>query len=86
MFWISLIPALLLLVQQVVGLFGVSLQTEALGQKLVDLVGAVFAVLALMGVVTDPTTPGLRDGEKLSGNSEEKYEHCQLLSDKKPLL
>ena len=70
MFWISLIPALLLLVQQVVGLFGVSLQTEALGQKLVDLVGAVFAVLALMGVVTDPTTPGLRDGEKLSGNSE----------------
>lgn len=66
MFWISLIPALLLLVQQVVGLFGVSLQTEALGQKLVDLVGAIFAVLALMGVVADPTTPGLRDGEKPS--------------------
>ena len=70
MFWISLIPALLLLVQQAVSLFGISLETEALGQKLMDLVGAIFAVLALMGVVADPTTPGLSDGEKPSGNVE----------------
>ena len=53
-FWLSLIPALLLLIQAVAYVFGFSLDLSAV-------VNALFAVLAILGVVTDPTTAGLGD-------------------------
>lgn len=60
-FWLSLIPALLLLVQVVVAVFGVELDLGDLGNRLLAVVNAVFAVLAILGVVTDPTTEGVSD-------------------------
>ena len=60
-FWLSLIPALLLLIQAVAYVFGFSLDLSELGDKLLAVVNALFAVLAILGVVTDPTTAGLSD-------------------------
>ena len=60
-FWISFIPAVLLLVQVIAALFGFELQLGDLGDKLLAVVNALFAVLALLGVVNDPTTAGMSD-------------------------
>lgn len=60
-FWISFIPALLLLIQVVAAVFGFELQLDGIGEKLLDVVNALFAVLALLGIVTDPTTSGVSD-------------------------
>ena len=60
-FWISFIPAMLLLVQVIAALFGFELQLGDLGDKLLAVVNALFAILALLGVVNDPTTAGMSD-------------------------
>ena len=60
-FWISVIPAILLLVQVMAALFGFTLDLGDLGNKLIAVVNAIFGVLAVLGVITDPTTAGLSD-------------------------
>lgn len=60
-FWISFIPAVLLLVQVVAAVFGFQLELGGLGDKLLDVINALFAVLALLGIVNDPTTKGVSD-------------------------
>lgn len=60
-FWVALIPALLLLIQAVAYVFGFSLDLSEMGDKLLAMVNALFAVLALLGIVTDPTTAGVSD-------------------------
>lgn len=62
-FWISVIPALILLVQVVADVFGFTLNLTELGTKLLAVVDALFAVLAILGVVVDPTTAGLSDSK-----------------------
>lgn len=63
-FWVALIPALLLLIQQVCGVFGVTLDFGELQAQLVAIVNALFAVLAILGIVADPTTKGMGDSEQ----------------------
>lgn len=63
-FWLSLIPAALLLAQVVAAVFGVSLDLGELGNKLLAVVNALFAVLAILGVVNDPTTAGVSDSSQ----------------------
>lgn len=60
-FWLSIVPAMLLLVQVVASIFGITLELEGIQAKLLDLVNAVFAVLVILGIVTDPTTAGVSD-------------------------
>ena len=60
-FWIAFIPALLLLAQQVCALFGITLNVSELTEQLIAIVGTIFTILALMGVVADPTTAGIHD-------------------------
>lgn len=60
-FWIALIPAILLLIQVVAAVFGYTLDLGDLGNKLLAVVNAVFTVLAILGIVTDPTTAGVSD-------------------------
>ena len=62
-FWVALIPAVLLLVQVVAAVFGFTIDLGDLGNKLLAVVNALFAVLAILGVVTDPTTSGIADSE-----------------------
>ena len=63
-FWLSLIPALLLLVSQVLALFGVSFDYSQLSEQLTNIVSTVFVILALIGIVVDPTTKGVNDSKQ----------------------
>lgn len=63
-FWLSFIPAFLLLIQVVAAVFGYTLDLGDIGNKLLAVVNALFAVLALLGVVTDPTTAGVSDSQQ----------------------
>ena len=60
-FWLAVIPAVLLLIQTVAAVFGYTLDLGELGDKLLAVVNAVFGVLVILGVVTDPTTSGVSD-------------------------
>lgn len=64
MFWLAIIPAILLVAQIVTGWFGVNLAADLIGQEATKLVNAVFAVLVILGVVNDPTTERLSDSEQ----------------------
>ena len=63
-FWLAAIPAALLLVQTAAALFGFTLDLGEIGDKLLAVVNALFALLAILGVVNDPTTAGLKDSEQ----------------------
>ena len=63
-FWLQAIPALLLLIQVVLNVFGVTIDFGDIGNKLLAVVNAVFAFLAILGVVNDPTTDGLSDSQR----------------------
>lgn len=71
-FWVALIPAILLLVQVIAGVFGYTLDLGGLGNKLLDVVNALFAVLAVLGIVTDPTTDGVTDSKQALTYTEPK--------------
>lgn len=60
-FWITAIPAALLLVQSVLAVFGVKIDIGEIGNKLLVVVDASFALLVGIGVIMDPTTAGLSD-------------------------
>ena len=60
-FWLTVIPAVLLLIQVVAAVFGYTLDFGDLGNKLLAVVNAVFALLTILGVVNDPTTAGVTD-------------------------
>ena len=63
-FWLALIPAILLLIQTIGALFGIDIDVSGVSAKLLDVVNAVFAVLVILGIVTDPTTKGVGDSER----------------------
>lgn len=63
-FWVAFIPAVLLLVQVVAAVFGFTIDMGELGNKLLDVVNAAFAVLAILGVTADPTTKGMADSDR----------------------
>lgn len=62
-FWLALIPAVLLVVQVFAALFGFELATDDLQVKLLACANAVFALLTVLGIVTDPTTDGIADSD-----------------------
>lgn len=63
-FWLAVIPAVLLLIQAVAAVFGYTLDLGEIGNKLIAVVNAVFGVLAILGIVNDPTTKGLSDSQR----------------------
>lgn len=60
-FWLALIPALLLLIQAIAAVFGYTLDLSALGDKILAVINCLFAVLAILGIVNDPTVEGIGD-------------------------
>lgn len=88
-FWVAIIPAVLLLVQVVAAVFGYTLDLGDLGNRLLAVVNAVFAVLAILGVVVDPTTEGVSDSARAmgyttpagSGNGSDTAVHSDPTSD-----
>ena len=71
-FWIAIIPAILLLIQVVAAVFGITFDLGDLGNKLLAVVNAAFAVLAILGVVNDPTTATLNDSKQAMTYTEPK--------------
>lgn len=63
-FWLSFIPTVLLLIQAVALVFGFELDFGDLGNQLKEIINLVFILLALLGVVTDPTTAGVGDSQQ----------------------
>ncbi len=63
-FWLAIVPALLLVVQTVASLFGYAWDFVVLNQQIAAIINAVFAVLVILGVVTDPTTAGVTDSDR----------------------
>ena len=64
LFWLALIPAVLLLIKAVAEVFGITLNLTELESNLIDVIEAVFLVLGIVGIVTDHTTEGLGDSEQ----------------------
>ena len=62
-FWLALIPAVLVLIQAIAAIFGYKLDLGEIGNNLISFVNALFVVLAILGIVNDPTTKGLSDSE-----------------------
>lgn len=71
-FWVALIPAVLLLIQVIAAVFGYTLDLGDLGNKLLDVVNALFSVLVILGIVTDPTTAGVGDSTQALTYEEPK--------------
>ena len=63
-FWLSLIPALLLVAQTIASLFGYNWDFVVLNQQIAAIINAVFAVLSILGIVVDPTTAGIGDSQR----------------------
>lgn len=73
-FWLSFIPAVLLLIQAVAAVFGFTLDFGPLGDQLLEVVNVIFIILSLLGVVTDPTTKGVSDSKQALTYTEPKKE------------
>lgn len=71
-FWLAIIPAVLLLIQAVAAVFGISLDFDGLGKDLIVVVNAAFSVLVILGIVTDPTTAGISDSVLAMSYTEPK--------------
>lgn len=71
-FWLAVIPAILLFIQQICGVFGLNFGIDGLAEQLTSIVGTAFAILSLLGIVTDPTTEGLSDSTQAMGYTEPK--------------
>ena len=56
-FWLTLVPALALLIQTFLAVFGVKLE---LGET----IDKLLAVLMIVGIVNDPTTSGVSDSTR----------------------
>lgn len=63
-FWLAVIPAMLLLIQAIVSVFGVTVDFTDITGKLVAVVNAAFVVLSILGIVMDPTTAGVGDSKQ----------------------
>ena len=78
-FWLALIPALLLLIQQVCAMFGLTLDLAPIQEQLLGIVGTVFTLLALFGIVNDPTTTGVSDSSQALTYQKPKKNYVELI-------
>ena len=80
-FWAAMIPAVLLLIQVAASVFGYELDLGDIGNKLIAVVNALFAVLAILGIVTDPTTAGISDSFNAMNYTEPKIREEEDIDD-----
>ena len=72
--WLTLVPAVFLLVQACAAPFGYQWDFTVANQQVAAIVNALFAVLVILGVVNDPTTAGIGDSKQALGYDEPKSE------------
>ena len=63
-FWLTLVPALALLLQTFLAVFNVRLELGETIDKLLVFINALFAVLMIVGIVNDPTNSGISDSTR----------------------
>ena len=71
-FWLAIIPAIAMLLQAVANVFGFVIDLGDIANNLIAVIEAAFVVLAIMGIVTDPTTAGISDSDNAMTYSEPK--------------
>lgn len=69
-FWLAAVPAFLLLAQTIGAPFGYKWDFVVLNQQLAAIINAAFGLLAIIGVVVDPTTAGIKDSQRVMEKSE----------------
>ena len=69
-FWLALVPALALLLQTFLAVFGVKIELGETIDKLLVFINALFGVFIIVGIVNDPTTAGLTDSTRALGYHE----------------
>lgn len=60
-FWLTLIPLVLVLAERLGVLFGYALDLTAFGENIKGIIEIIFVILGLLGISVDPTTKGLSD-------------------------
>ena len=70
-FWLAAVPAFLLLVQTIGSPFGYKWDFVVLNQQLAAIINAAFGLLAIIGVVVDPTTAGIKDSQRVMEKMED---------------
>ena len=73
-FWVAIIPAILLLAQQICGMFGIKIEIAGLTDQVLAIIGTVFAILSLIGIVNDPTVATLSDSNQAMTYTEPKVD------------
>ena len=63
-FWLTIIPAVLLLARQVLNIFGIDFDFSQIQEQILAIVESIFAILAILGIVTDLTTSGVGDSAR----------------------
>nr|DAS38505.1 MAG TPA: holin [Caudoviricetes sp.] len=63
-FWVTLVPALALLLQAFLAVFNIRLELGDTTDKLLVFINALFAVFVIVGIVNDPTTSGVSDSTR----------------------
>ncbi|MFK4962563.1 phage holin [Lactococcus formosensis subsp. formosensis] len=71
-FWLAAVPAFLLLAQTIGAPFGYKWDFVVLNQQLAAIINAAFGLLAIIGVVVDPTTAGIKDSQRVMEKMEDK--------------
>lgn len=71
-FWLAIIPAVALFVQAVAALFGFTIDLNDFSGRALVVVDSVFVILAILGIVNDPTTAGLSDSSRAMTYDEPK--------------
>lgn len=61
-FWIAMISAVVLLANQVASLFGYDI--TLISANIQQLLESILLILALLGIIIDPTTSGIRDSSQ----------------------
>ncbi len=62
-FWLAMIPILLVLIQQVLSWFGIEFAKELIENEAMQFVNTAFLLLGILGIVNDPTVPGIADSQ-----------------------
>ena len=70
-FWLAAVPAFLLLAKTIGAPFGYKWDFLVLNQQLAAIINAAFGLLAIIGVVVDPTTAGIKDSQRVMEKLED---------------
>ena len=76
-FWLSIIPAVLVFIETVFAVFGVVIDLGDIGQKILAVVQSLFMILAIAGIINDPTTSGYKDSQLAMTYETPKVDHVE---------